>query len=231
MAWHFLLQGIFPTQGSNPRLLHLQADSLSQSHPGSPLCGKCCAKTDISLYAHLQLRRKQASFIFKDVEIEAWRVFTAGATGGGWLCGASLSLLRMFFMWPEAGLPFPPSGPQGLVCPMPDFHYQHGSHLPSLWMCLRCTICLFWWSSGKQREKEGWHWRSFYESFLRVEPSASSLGHGAQRPCSSLQEATVCGSVREKQMNLLWRANSGLSDPICVHKPVESWREPVMSPL
>ena len=28
----FLLQGIFPTQGSNPRLLHCQADSLLMSH-------------------------------------------------------------------------------------------------------------------------------------------------------------------------------------------------------
>ena len=29
-----LLQGIFPTQGSNPRLLNLQADSLLLSHGG-----------------------------------------------------------------------------------------------------------------------------------------------------------------------------------------------------
>ena len=37
---HFLLQGIFPTQGLNPRLLHLlhwQADSLPLHHLGSPL--------------------------------------------------------------------------------------------------------------------------------------------------------------------------------------------------
>ena len=33
---HFLLQGIFPTQGSNPRLLHWQAGSLSLVHQGSP---------------------------------------------------------------------------------------------------------------------------------------------------------------------------------------------------
>ena len=32
---HFLLQWIFPTQGSNPRLLHWQADSLALSHEGS----------------------------------------------------------------------------------------------------------------------------------------------------------------------------------------------------
>ena len=33
---HFLLQGIFPTQGSNPRLLHWQVDSLPLHHLGSP---------------------------------------------------------------------------------------------------------------------------------------------------------------------------------------------------
>ena len=33
---HFLLQGIFPTQGLNLRLLHWQADSLLLSHQGSP---------------------------------------------------------------------------------------------------------------------------------------------------------------------------------------------------
>ena len=31
----FLLQGIFPDQGSNPYLLHWQADSLPLSHLGS----------------------------------------------------------------------------------------------------------------------------------------------------------------------------------------------------
>ena len=33
---HFLLQGIFPTQGLNPRLLYCQADSLPLSYLGSP---------------------------------------------------------------------------------------------------------------------------------------------------------------------------------------------------
>ena len=37
---HFLLQGIFLTQGSNPCLLHWQADSSPLSHQGSPLLGK-----------------------------------------------------------------------------------------------------------------------------------------------------------------------------------------------
>ena len=34
-SFHFLLQGIFPTQGLNLRLLHWQADSLPLSHQGS----------------------------------------------------------------------------------------------------------------------------------------------------------------------------------------------------
>ena len=36
LGCHFLLQGIFPTQGSNPRLLHWQADSITLSHLSSP---------------------------------------------------------------------------------------------------------------------------------------------------------------------------------------------------
>ena len=36
---HFLLQGIFPTQGSNQHLLHWQADSLPLSYPGSDSLG------------------------------------------------------------------------------------------------------------------------------------------------------------------------------------------------
>ena len=39
VSCHFLLQEIFPTQGSNPHLLHWQADSLLLSHQGSPI--KC----------------------------------------------------------------------------------------------------------------------------------------------------------------------------------------------
>ena len=54
---HFLLQGILPTQGSNPHLLHWQADSLPQSHqrslqkialkhlPNFPFICRCLAAT------------------------------------------------------------------------------------------------------------------------------------------------------------------------------------------
>ena len=50
---HFLLQDIFPTQGSNPHflyLLHLQADSLSLHHLEAPLL---YTKYMIIQYAHI----------------------------------------------------------------------------------------------------------------------------------------------------------------------------------
>ena len=49
---HALLQGIFPTQGLNPRLLHWQVDSLLLSYQGSPA-------------VHL----KYTQFLFKDMYI------------------------------------------------------------------------------------------------------------------------------------------------------------------
>ena len=39
MGCHFLLQGVFPTQGLNPRFLHWQADSLLPYHLGSSNVG------------------------------------------------------------------------------------------------------------------------------------------------------------------------------------------------
>ena len=45
MCCHFRLQGVFPTQGLNPRLLHWQVDSLPLSylgHPGRILDGSKC---------------------------------------------------------------------------------------------------------------------------------------------------------------------------------------------
>ena len=36
MGRHFLLQGMFPTQGSNLHLLHWQVDSLPLAPPGKP---------------------------------------------------------------------------------------------------------------------------------------------------------------------------------------------------
>ena len=47
---NFLLQGIFPTQGSNLYLLHWQADSLSLSHQGSHICVCVCTHTHTQEY-------------------------------------------------------------------------------------------------------------------------------------------------------------------------------------
>ena len=44
---HFIPQGIFLTQGSNPCLLHWQADSLPLSHLGSPPLSR-----SLSIYMH-----------------------------------------------------------------------------------------------------------------------------------------------------------------------------------
>ena len=54
---HFLLQGIFPTQGLNPRLLHLlcwQADSLPLRYTED------CKKIVFTLFSHFQLRTPQS---------------------------------------------------------------------------------------------------------------------------------------------------------------------------
>ena len=49
VGFHFLLQGIFPTWGLNPRLLHLlhwQAGSLPLAPPGNTLTPHCPNKAD-----------------------------------------------------------------------------------------------------------------------------------------------------------------------------------------
>ena len=59
MGCHFLLQGIFPTQGLNPRLLHLlhgQADSLPVTPPGKPMFSKMIPKSWYLLLDNLKTR-------------------------------------------------------------------------------------------------------------------------------------------------------------------------------
>ena len=46
---HLLLQGIFPTEGSNPRLLHWQAGSLPLAPPEKPLA--CCRAQALGSWA------------------------------------------------------------------------------------------------------------------------------------------------------------------------------------
>ena len=85
---HFLLQGIFPTQRWNTRLVHWQADSLPLSHLGSPLvrifaikspgvfvvwrvCVFCFCFVLVWLFA---LAEEESSFVTKWTHY-AWRVF------------------------------------------------------------------------------------------------------------------------------------------------------------
>ena len=60
---HFLLQGIFPTQGSNPCLLHWQVDSLPLSHQGSPYCwwGTRVGEFGVHLCALLKKKSEKSS--------------------------------------------------------------------------------------------------------------------------------------------------------------------------
>ena len=52
---HFLLQGIFPTQGLNPGLSHCRQTLYHLSHQGSPKMSCCCQVTSVmsdSVRAH-----------------------------------------------------------------------------------------------------------------------------------------------------------------------------------
>ena len=60
---HFLLQGIFPTQGSNPPflcLLHWTKDSLPLYHLGSPRCDSLdLYKKNIYIYIYIYIERER----------------------------------------------------------------------------------------------------------------------------------------------------------------------------
>ena len=65
---HFLLQGIFPTQGLNPFLLRWQAESVPLSHLGSPQITRLSPSIVFSEVLHffmlsLTLLRKSITFI------------------------------------------------------------------------------------------------------------------------------------------------------------------------
>lgn len=118
----------------------------------------------------------------------------------------------------------------GLPCPMLDFHYQHGSHFPGLWMCLQCAICLLWWSRGKQREKEDWHWKIFLWQLSNFDSQVHPAWVPERRvPGPNCKEQLF---VDHSEINSeLTLEISGLRDPICALQLVESWGEPVISPL
>ena len=78
MGSHFLLQGIFPTQGLNLCLLHWQADSLPLSHQGSPIPCSVQSLSCVRLFATPWTAARQASLsitnsqnLFKLMSIES----------------------------------------------------------------------------------------------------------------------------------------------------------------
>ena len=86
---HFLLQGIFPTQGSNPRLLHLlhwQAGSLPQAPPGKPLASIYCCICPASFLPSFD----SSALIF--LCESKFDPFSVSVWGWGWFC---LSILAV----------------------------------------------------------------------------------------------------------------------------------------
>ena len=89
---HCLLQGIFPTQGSNPHLLHWQADSLLLSHLGSP-------REIISFFSSLELSAVLPLITWNTV-LSSQEGFTINANSGH-IRGSFLDmcLLLNFTLW------------------------------------------------------------------------------------------------------------------------------------
>ena len=89
---HSLLQGIFPTQGLNPHLLHWQADSLLLSHLGSP-------REIISFFSPLELSAV-LPLITWNTALSCQEGFTINANSGH-IQGSLLDmyLLLNFTLW------------------------------------------------------------------------------------------------------------------------------------
>ena len=78
---HFLLQGIFPTQGSNPHFLHWQADSLPSEPPG-------IGDNELSIRRHAPLQIR--------LVLHCWRLlFVKRAAAASFPGNASLYLLTI----------------------------------------------------------------------------------------------------------------------------------------
>ena len=115
---HFLLQGIFPTLGLNPYLLHWQADSLPQSHqrslqkialkhlPHFPFICLCLAKPNSTFSSAC---RPACSMVLSCLTLQEPRDYSL-------TCSFRLP-------WQEywGGLPFPPPG----ALPNPKIELMH----------------------------------------------------------------------------------------------------------
>ena len=87
VGYHFLLQGIFPTQGSNLHLLHRQVDSLPLSHQGRPVevNGRCQFVGDRTL----RTPRERASR-------GDWRRMTTDVGGSQWVVASEKPKVESF---------------------------------------------------------------------------------------------------------------------------------------
>ena len=111
---HFLLQGIFLTQGSNQHLLHWQVDSLPLSHPGSIF--------GISIIQFLSSFLSINVFFILKVKVKSLSLVQLFATR--WTIAYQASPYMGFCRqeyW--SGLPFPPPG--DLLDPRDRIHISH----------------------------------------------------------------------------------------------------------
>ena len=108
---HFLLQGIFPTQGSNPRLLHWQAGSSPQCHLGSPYCiivsqyivsfswAFCTSYFPYLPYASVQF----SSVIVSPI---TWVPFSFLSGNFAPMCSSEIRKVGLSSSWNPTGLPY-----------------------------------------------------------------------------------------------------------------------------
>ena len=81
VGWHFLLQGVFLTQGLKLCLLHWRADSLPLSHQGSPITEYHSAwkKKEILSFVTIQMKLKDMlSGMGQDTEKQILHDLTCG---------------------------------------------------------------------------------------------------------------------------------------------------------
>ena len=65
VGYHYLLQVIFPIQGSNPSILHWQAESLPSESPGKPVRSKVRFKRCFSAPRYFSFTLETESELFK----------------------------------------------------------------------------------------------------------------------------------------------------------------------
>ena len=121
---HFLLQGIFLTQGSNPCLLHWQADSLPLSHLGSPESARGLLKTQTDI---VFTRRVSGPHLSRS-EV-GQRIWISKKDRG---VGSDVATAHPWTTYWQHGFKFP-----SLIPAVPQFLHQLleniNTHLPELW--------------------------------------------------------------------------------------------------